>query len=115
MSTEWIKKKRENWPKGSLERFLSLNGAKSITDVVAKRMTNEPHKLPKEDHDDYKTIKKIVDELSELLKGYDIAKMDQITRKKLASMPLNSVKDALRWKSAWEREIKDHGEVYRVK
>lgn len=101
MSTDWIKRKRENWPTGSLERTLALSGAKSLAEAVAKSMS-APHKMPTSDNPDYVSMKKIIDELTEKLKGFDIDGMNPVTRKKLATMPLTTIKEALRWKAAWE-------------
>lgn len=47
MSTEWIKRKRENFPKGSMEKFLKFDGSKSIVDALKKRIPKEPDLGPK--------------------------------------------------------------------
>lgn len=64
MSSDWIKRQREKWPTGSLERHLKLNypGAKKAWDAVKEilRLKNEIKKadiaapkqtLQKEDDD----------------------------------------------------------------
>jgi hypothetical protein len=100
MSTDWIKHKRINWPTGGLERTLALLGVKSLKEAVAKKMTQEKKTLNKQSPD-YEAMKKILDEVKELLKGVDLEKLDLIERKKIALLPLNSIRDALRWKESW--------------
>lgn len=41
MSTEWIQKKRLNWPTGSLQRQLRLRGAKTLRDAVQKQVKDD--------------------------------------------------------------------------
>lgn len=109
--SDWIKHKRMNWPNGSRAKFLEEDGSKSLFESVQKRM-NQKHAMPSETHEDYIGMKKIIDELTLLLKGFDLDSMDQMKRKELARMPLNSLRDALKWKRAWGEVlgIKDNGE-----
>jgi len=106
MSIDWIKRKRCNWPTGSLERVLSLNGVKNLNEAVSKKMGQEPRQVMSESNSSFQEMKKIIEQIREKFSQVDCEKINPITRKKLASMPLTSIREALLWRDKWLHELK---------
>jgi len=102
-----VQRQREDWPEGSLERQLMLDGSKSLVEAMQKRIGFvKPESKALTENEKFMGMRKIIQEVLEIVNGVDLEKIPKEKREELGKMPISSIREANLWKAAWVDAIK---------